>query len=137
MSPEPLHIRFRADLLEPLAHFLLRGEPGEECRVTFAGNLASAERPGKGELSAWHGDQTVISRSATLRFSRQSLAAISTALLTRPDDVEPSEVFVDIRSSDRSPWLCEMRFDPLPDNPADAPIFHVVEIDPSLEPDDD
>lgn len=135
MTDAPLHIRFRADLLEPLAHFLLRGDREEECRIRFWPDTATVERP-CGGLSAWHGDQLIVSRSTTLRFSRQSLAAISTALLTRPDDVEPSEVFVDIRSSDRSPWLCEMRFDPLPDNPADAPIFHVVEIDPSLEPDD-
>lgn len=129
---EPLHIRFRADLLEPLALFLLAGERGEDCQIQFAPDTATAERP-CGGLRAWHGDQLVSSRPAVLNFTRQSLAAISTAILMRPEGFAPSDVFVDIRSSDRSPWLCEMRLEPFPENPIDAVIYHVAEVDLTLE----
>lgn len=132
---EPLHIRFRADLLEPLALLLLRGAPDEDRHISFVGEAARAERPDAG-LCAWHGDLIVISRPATLNFTRQSLAAISNALLMRPDDFEPSEVFVDIRSSDHAPWLCEMRLEPFPENPIDAVIYHVAEVDLTLGAED-
>jgi len=139
--PAPLRIRFRADLLEPIAHFLLKGDRAEPCHITFSGaedlGTASALRDDlprrKSSRVTASSNDCYVSRDATLSFNRRVLSAITTALLTRPDHVEESDVLVEIDAVEDSPWLNTVRFTPSPDNPADAVIYHVAEVDRSLE----
>jgi hypothetical protein len=142
MIPAPLRIRFRADMLEPVAHFLLKSDRAEPCHITFtvgsgAFSLASAlrEEQPDGALNRLTASSSncYVSRDATLNFNRRVLSSISTALLTRPDHVEESDVLVEIDAVEGSPWLNTVRFTPSPDNPADAVIYHVAEVDPSLD----
>jgi hypothetical protein len=142
MIPAPLRIRFRADMLEPVAHFLLKSDRAEPCHITFTASsgdfvLASGLREdlSDGVLSrvTVAANDCYASRDATLNFNRRVLSAITSALLTRPDHVEESDVLVEINAVEGSPWLNTVRFTPYPDNPADAVIYHVAEVDRSLD----
>ena len=103
MIPAPLRIRFRADLLEPIAHFLLKGDRAEPCHITFSGaedlGTASALRDDlprrKSSRVTASSNDCYVSRDATLSFNRRVLSAITTALLTRPDHVEESDDLAD------------------------------------------